>query len=129
MRYLLLWLLSLPAVAGKDPDRSRKVADGHHVFTGARMAIGTTAEAFILKYPKDPAWLVSPSRYAVDFEGSAFQFRNQSDFSIAADLEGQWLRAVMEVKSVTETAVEVNGEWSWKLTYVCDLKILEKAGR
>lgn len=134
MWYLLLLLLALggPAAAGKDPDLKRKVPEGHQRFTGERLAVGAVAEAFLLQYPGHPEWQVSPSRYAVDFDAAAFSFRNRADYAVADGLRGQWLRVVFEVIAVTETAVEMpkgSGTWLWRLTYECDLRVVEAAER
>jgi hypothetical protein len=68
----------------------------------------------------------------VDLKSAAFGFRNQADFPISEALQGQWLRAVFLVNSVTENAVESptgSGNWSWILTYECELRLIELAKR
>lgn len=132
--FLLILLMALPvnAEAVKDPDRSRKLPEGHQAFLGERLGLGAVAEAFLLQYPGNPLWQVSPSRYAVDFEKAAFRFRNQADFPVPDELRGSWLRVVFEVVAVTENAVEQpagSGQWSWVLTYECDLRLVERAPR
>jgi len=129
---ILLMVLPLTAVAGKDPDLSRKLPEGHQAFLGERLGVGAVAEAFLLQYPGNPVWQVSPSRYTVDFKAAAFRFRNKAEFPVSDELRGSWLRVVFEVVTVTENAVEQpagSGNWIWLLTYECDLSLLERASR
>jgi len=128
---ILLILLAMPAHGGKDPDRKRKVPEGHQLFIGERLAVGAIAEAFLLQYPGSPDWQVSPSRYAVDFKAAGFRFRNRAEYSVPDALRGKWLRIVFEVVTVAENAVESpagSGNWTWVLTYECDVRSVEAAG-
>jgi hypothetical protein len=135
MRHTLVLALALglpTAQAGGDPDLKRRVPEAHQRYTGARLAIGTVAEAFLLQHPGHPELHVSASRYNVDLKSAAFGFRNRADFPISEALQGQWLRAVFLVNSVTENAVESpagSGNWSWILTYECELQLIELAKR
>ena len=128
-----IFLWGAPAVAAtKDRDSGRTVDEGTTAYTGARLAVGARAEAFVLQYQGHNDWKVSPSRYAVDFNTAKFQFRNRSQYPLTAAQMGVWMRAGFVVVSVAETPVEQpagSGNWGWALTYECDLQSLVVAGR
>jgi len=130
---ILIFLMGAPAgAAPKDRDSGRTVGEGTTAYTGARLAVGTRAEAFLLQYQGHSEWRVSPSRYAVDFDTANFQFRNRSQYPLTAPQMGVWMRANFVVVSVAETPVEQpagSGNWGWVLTYECDLQSWVVAGR
>ncbi len=124
-------LAAAPTLAGKDPDSRRRLPDGQQAYLGARLAVGAVAHAFVLQYPNQPAWQVSPSRYAVDFQTANFHFRNRAEHALLDAQRGRWMQVVFTVVTVAETPVESprgSGVWTWALTYECDIQSLAPAG-
>jgi hypothetical protein len=129
---LIALLAGSPAGASKDPDAKRSVAEGQQAYLGKRLAVGALGHAFLLQYPGRTEWQVSPSRYTVDFKSANFKFRNRDAHRVPDEMRGKWMQVVFRVVTVAETAVESppgSNNWTWVLTYECDIEILEAATR
>ena len=116
---LLFWSLVGRA---EDLDRTRVAPEGQTVYTGERLAVGSTVRAFVVRYPGRDEWSVSPSRYSVQFDTGTFKFRNATAHPVQDN--GAWFELVFRVHGVSETAVETpkgSNNWGWHLTYECEL--------
>ncbi len=130
--FLVALLVSSPAGAGQDRDAQRSVNEGQQPYLGKRLGVGALAHAFLLQYPGRTEWQVSPSRYTVDFKSANFKFRNRDAHRVPDEMRGKWMQVVFRVVTVAETAVESppgSNNWTWVLTYECDIEILEAATR
>lgn len=123
LKGICIWWMAVSAPAlAEDPDLTRPVPEGEVRYTGERLASGATAHAYLIRYEGHSTWYVSPSRYEVDFGESTFHFRNADAHPLP--VLGQWLDVVFNVGTVSETAMESpegSNNWTWKLTYECEL--------
>ena len=131
MLLLLTTLLLGPlSLAGADPDEHRPVAEGHLRYDGKDVQVGSTYEAFLIRFAERDEVYLSPSRYRVAYTPNALQCRNADDFPLAGDSLGKWWVISFEVLAVRETAIEEpagSGNWGWQHQIDCTIKGLTPA--
>jgi len=129
LRFLMLMgVLANPALAA-DPDHKRPVPEGEVRYVGERLEAGATAHAFLIRYEDNTQVFVSSSRYTTDFEAASFRFRNSDAHPF--DEMGTWVEISFTVRTVSETAVESpagSNNWTWQVTYECDLVSVRATG-